>query len=68
MKRQTYKLICELCQLTLTFLAVVILSLVFYALSKWLKPKPLPQAEHMQIDDMQSYHRNEGRTNLTFFE
>ncbi len=58
----------ELCQLTLLFLAIMLLSAGFGVLSKWLKPKPLPAIDHTQLYEMQKYHASQGKSNIIFFE
>jgi len=68
MKKQTYIFIRELCQLTLLFLAVMLLSAGFGILSKWLKPKPLPALDNMELYEMQKYHASQGKSNIIFFE
>lgn len=68
MNKKTYTLICELGQLSIVIIAIIVLSIGFWILSRWLKPRPLPDVENMQIEEMQRYHRSEGKMNLIFFE
>lgn len=68
MRKRTYTLIKETCQLLTIIGAVITLSLGFYALSRILKPKPREAIEdEIQIDEMRNYHQSEGRSNVLFF-